>query len=294
MAGKDLENAFLEAAEIAKKLPKNLQEAGFNKAVEQILGKEGPTKAGSRQSREAAKKAQRTDDRGVSELLEAIDRTAYPDVGATARVGDRALKVLQLAHQNHDVDGLTAGEIATILSRKFRLPTKPNSVTVALDRETDTVDVRSGAGASRVFHIMAPGEEYLKKLRAGEDVGRRRRGAAGKKTTKKASGRRKKATTEKAPATKKSAGRKEATAEKKAVSKKVTRRPGPKAAIGQLLNAGFFRSARTISEIQEELQHRRGHGYSVQELAPALVRSIRDESLSRERNGEGQYEYSQA
>jgi len=296
MAGKNLAKAFLEAAEIAKKLPKNLQEAGFNKAVEQLLGKEDPTKGGSRQSRGAAraKKDQRADNRDVARLVEAIDRTAYPDVGATARVGDRALKVLQLAHEDHDVDGLTAGEIATILSRKFRLPTKANSVTVALDREINTVDVRSGTGASRVFHIMAPGEEYLKKLRAGEDVGRRRRGAAGKKTTKKPGGRRKKATTKKAVAKKKETGTKKAAAKKKVTGKRVAGRPGPKAAIGNLLNSGFFRSARTISEIQEELQHRRGHGYSVQELAPALVRSIRDESLSRERNSEGQYEYSQA
>src|SRR3546814_12910828 len=38
MAGSDIEKAFLEAAEIAKKLPKNLQEAGFNRAIEQLLG----------------------------------------------------------------------------------------------------------------------------------------------------------------------------------------------------------------------------------------------------------------
>jgi hypothetical protein len=291
MTGRDLENAFLEAAEIAKKLPKNLQEAGFNKAVEQLLGKENPA-SGRGRSRGAgrAKTRERADDRDISELVEAIDRTACPDVGATARVGDRALKVLQLAHQGHGVDGLTAGEIATILSRKFRLPTKANSVLKALDRETETVDARSGAGASRVFHIMAPGEAYLEKLRGGEEVDKGRRGSA-RKTTKKAGGRKKKA---RAARSKKSPGKKRATARKKATGKKVAGRPGPKAAIGQLLDAGFFRSARTISEIQEELQHRRGHSYSVQELSPALVRSVRGESLSRERNGEGQYEYSQA
>src|SRR3546814_19270306 len=38
MAGSDIEKAFLEAAEIEKKLPKNLQEAGFNRAIEQLLG----------------------------------------------------------------------------------------------------------------------------------------------------------------------------------------------------------------------------------------------------------------
>lgn len=285
--GKDLEKAFLEAAEIAKKLPKNLQEAGFNKAVEQLLGKEQPA-YDTRQSKRAvrAKTEKGADVRDNSKVLEAIDRTAYPDIGATARVGDRALKVLQLAHQDHDVDGLTAGEIATILSRKFRLPTKANSVLKALDRETDTVDVRSGAGASKVFHIMAPGEAYLAKLGAGKDVGRGQQGGS-RKPTKKASKREN-------TGAKQTVAPSKTTVNKKKTGKKLSGRPGPKAAIGQLLSAGFFRSARTISEIQEELQHRRGHGYSVQELSPALVRSVRDQSLSRERNSEGQYEYSQA
>lgn len=286
MADHDLEKAFLEAAEIAKKLPKNLQEAGFNRAVEQLLGKASPA-SGRPRSRglSRGRTGETAGARDVSGLVEAIDRTAYPDVGATRRVGDRALKVLQLADQDHGVDGLTAGEIATILSRKFRLPTKANSVLKALDRETETVDVRSGAGTSRVFHIMAPGEAYLAKLRAGEDVGRGR-AAAG--ATRKKTGSRKEKTPAKKAVPKKKAGRKNVTA------KKAAGRPGPKAAIGQLLGAGFLRSGRTISEIQEELQHRRGHRYSVQELAPALVRSIRDASLARERNSEGQYEYSQA
>jgi hypothetical protein len=199
-----------------------------------------------------------------------------------------------LAHQDHDVDGLTAGEIATILSRKFRLPAKANSVLKALERETNTVDVRSGSGASRVFHIMAPGDSYLERLRAGdEDVRKGRRGPA-RTTSKKAGGGKKNDAAKSEPTGKTASGKKTATPKGKATGKKAAGRPGPKAAIGQLLNAGFFRSARTISEIQAELQHRRGHSYSVQELSPALVRSIRDETLSRERNSEGQYGYSQA
>src|SRR3546814_15398784 len=115
---------------------------------------------------------------GAADLVDSIDRTAHPDVGATSRVADRALKILHLADQIHGVDGLSANEIATILSRKFRLPTKVNSVLKALERETNTVDIR-GTGPSRKFHIMAPGEAYLEKLRNGERaVSPRRRGGA--------------------------------------------------------------------------------------------------------------------
>jgi hypothetical protein len=286
----DLEKTFLLAAEIAKKLPENLQEAGFNRAIEQLLGKASPASGGRPLRRAAVRDVAEPTDESRSELIESVDRTAYPDIGASTRVGDRALKVLLLAHQDYGVDGLTADEIAKILSRKFRLPTKANSVAKALDRETNTVDVRSDSGASRVFHIMAPGEEYLARLRAGKSLD----GKGGDRTSR---------TTKHARRLGKVAATKtpsqetvtvEATFKKKGIGKKVAGRPGPKAAIGQLLGAGFFRSAKMISEIQEELQHRRGHSYSVQELAPALVRSVRDESLSRERNGEGQYEYREA
>ncbi len=292
MAGSDLEKAFLEAAEIAKKLPENLQEAGFNRAVEQLLGTGQGGNTGHRKSGGAKKRATRKADEGerddVSALIDAIDRTAHPDVGATTRVADRALKVLQLADLDHGVDGMTAGEIASVLSRKFRLATKANSVLKALERETDTVDIRGGAGASRVFHIMAPGDAYLERLRAGEEGGRRR--ATGSAGSTKSSAR--KAGSRKAGAKKKSTKKK--AGKKKSDGKNTSRRPGPKAAIGQLIQAGFCDTARTISEIQEELQHRRGHGFSIQELSPALVRSVRDQSLTRERSDAGQYEYSKA
>lgn len=284
MTKNDIEKAFLDAAEIAKKLPKNLQEAGFNRALEQLIGKQPSSNAGGRRTGAAHRPRGHKEnidenERGnILDLINEVDRTSYPDVGSTRRVADRALKVLLLMYQGHGVDGLTASEIATILSRKFRLPTKANSVSKALERETETVDVRSGAGPSRVFHIMAAGETYLRKLQSEEEVGRT--GKLGKKTGVK-------------KATKRSiAAAKNTTSD--ATIKKTGSRPGPKAVLGHLIESGFFHSARTVSEILEELKHKRGHTYSVQELSPALVRSIRDQSLIRERNDKGHYEYSQA
>ncbi len=289
MVDKNLEDAFLQAAEIAKKLPKNLQEAGFNRALEQLLGKTDSKPPGGGGARgRSGKQKQKTSDEAerpdFDQLLDSIDRTAYPDVNATTRVADRALMVLQLAHQDHGVDGLTASEITTILSRKFRLPAKVNSVSKALEREVGTVDVRAGTGAARVFHIMAPGEAYLKELRSGEQISQPRRQKAKSNTAKGSSP--------------KSGSKKKATSKKKTVKKKSGKkaagRLGPKAAINSLIESDFFQSARGIAEIQEELRHRRGHSFSVQELSPALVRSVRDGSLARQRNDSGQYEYTQA
>jgi len=152
---------------------------------------------------------------------------------------------------------------------------------MALQRESKTVDVRSGPGGKNIFHIMAPGEDYLESLRTGETVPKTRR----------------KKNTAKKKAKKKATVRKKAVSKKKASKKSAQRKStalGPKAAIGKLIEADFFGSPRQISEIQDELKHNKGHTFSVQELSPALVRCIRDETLNRTRNDSGQYEYSKA
>lgn len=85
--------------------------------------------------------------------------------------------------------------------------------------------------------------------------------------------------------------KKEATSKKGTKTRKASR-PGPKVVVTQLLENGFFSSPRLIMEIRDELQHQRGYKYTIQNLSPALVRLVRDESLKRKKNQSGQYEYS--
>jgi len=274
MPDEPAEKAFLEAAEIAKKLPKNLQEAAFNRALDHLLGR-----TPKRETRGAAEQAPDVSEPTRDpELLASIDRTKHPDIGVTKRVADRALKVLQLAKDEYGADGLTAQTISAILTQKFRLPVTANAVNTALDRETDTVNVRQEGGV-KIFHIMAPGEEYLRRLRSGE-VGpqRRRVRKAAPIRARKNSGKE----------------RSDKVAKAAKPGKKKHGRPGPKAAVSTLVGGGFFTSPRTITAVQDELKHRKGHTYSLQELAPALVRSLRDGALSRTRNAQGQYEYAEA
>lgn len=289
MADESLEQAILQAAEIAKKLPEGLQEAAFNRALDHILAGSAPT-SGQRKTKTSSEKTSVGDTANrVGELLHAIDRTAHPDVGTTTRTADRALKVLQLARQDYGVDGLTASEIAEILAQKFRLPVKVSAVKMALQRETSTVDVRPGPGGSRLFHIMAPGDEYLAHLR--EDSHASTDGGAGSRTSPKkpnAPNRRRRASSK----PKIQEGPPGDSGVK--ARKKTNGRPGPKAAVAILADDGFFDEPRTISQIQEELRHHKGHTYSVQELSPALVRSLRDNTLTRERKDSGQYEYTRA
>lgn len=278
------EDAFLKAAAIAAKLPKHLQEIGFNRALDHLLGStRGPHgSAGEKGSRVAT---EGTGDR-TGGLIARIDRTKYSDIGATARVADNALKVLQLANDDLDTDGLTALEMSDVLAKKFRIPVTPNAVNIALERETGTVDVRVVDGIKR-FHIMAAGDEYLKKLRSGETVSRIRRAGGRKKVHQpKLRQMATKSETTKAP----KVGDRKAPGQA-TQSKRASGRPGPKAAVTDLITRGFFAGPRTIAAVQEELRHNRGHAFSIQELAPALVRSIRDGSLKRARDTQGQYEY---
>jgi hypothetical protein len=61
-----------------------------------------------------------------------------------------------------------------------------------------------------------------------------------------------------------------------------------------LLETGFFKTPKTIGMIVKHCASARGHHYKANECSPALLRLVRDEKLTREKNTDGQYEYAQA
>jgi hypothetical protein len=69
--------------------------------------------------------------------------------------------------------------------------------------------------------------------------------------------------------------------------------PGAFASISQLLGEGFFKTPRTIGAIVDHCASARGHHYKANECSPALLRLLRDEKLKRQKNKDGQYEYTQ-
>jgi len=70
--------------------------------------------------------------------------------------------------------------------------------------------------------------------------------------------------------------------------------PGAFAMITQLLGDGFFKTPRTISAIVAHCSASKGHHYKANECSPSLLRLLRDGKLKREKNKDGQYEYTQA
>lgn len=70
--------------------------------------------------------------------------------------------------------------------------------------------------------------------------------------------------------------------------------PGAYAMITQLLGDGFFKTPRTISDIVAHCGTSKGHYYKANECSPSLLRLLRDTKLTRKKNKDGQYEYTQA
>jgi len=70
--------------------------------------------------------------------------------------------------------------------------------------------------------------------------------------------------------------------------------PGAYAMITQLLGDGFFKTPRTIGDIVAHCGTSKGHHYKANECSPSLLRLLRDQQLTRKKNKDGQYEYTQA
>ena len=70
--------------------------------------------------------------------------------------------------------------------------------------------------------------------------------------------------------------------------------PGAYASINELLGEAFFKTPKTIGSIVDHCAANRGHHYKASECSPALLRLLRDKKLKRQKNEDGQYEYTQA
>ncbi|MEA2564210.1 MAG: hypothetical protein QOH06_5714 [Acidobacteriota bacterium] len=290
----DLKELFKQAAEIAKQVPESMQDAAFNRALEMLAG-DAPEQPEARRStpRRTAGPSKGKQDRSSSAdqqtsagmLVESIESTQHPGVTSSAKVLDRSLMILQIAREYHGVDGLSPSEISSILTDKFRISTSAAAVSTALGKATHLVN-RVPRGKGFQYRIMAPGEKYLSSRdgKASPSPKRPSKKRAKSRTEKKAS------VPEKEPAPKATTSKKR---KSKSSKKSTTRaaRPGPGAMLRELIAAGFFSKAKTISEIQEHAEHNLAHTYGVNELSTPLRRAIHSKLLVRAKNSDGQYEY---
>ena len=291
----DLKGLIKQAAEIAKQVPENMQVAAFNRAIDFLTeaASLGPHKQYTPQKQEKVqeKKATlKTQDANSSagDLLSAIDSTQHPGVLSASKVLDRALMVLNIALTNHNIDGLTPSAIARILTDKFRVNDTRKAVGMALSRATTLVN-RIPDGYGFLYKIMNPGKKYLEHLGTGDGTRKapipKRKGRI-KRSTIVANN---DASPQKGGMQKKNSKTKKKNAEDQQAKKKST--VGPKAAILNLIDTGFFDKGKTGPEVQAYLKDKRGFNIGTAQLRLAMLRLLRDDKLIRDENAEGHYEY---
>ncbi len=281
-----------QAAEIAESVPENLQEAAFNRVFEALSQADTARAPAERLSGRAKQSAGKTrthrlaatdeDPKNVADdLIAALDRTAHPEITGASLVLDRALGLLLVANRDHGIDGMSAAQIAKVLTEKFRLPTKEQAVRKALTKAGGYVDFVPQVSGAAIYRLMDSGEKYLDsgdgKPRNDSGAGppRRKTGRSPKKARK----------AKKATKSSSSLGSQDVPSRKRSAGK------GPKSMVEALIEEGFFDSPKVISDVQDQLRDKRGAVFKATDLSPVLVRLLRENALDRDRNDSNQFEY---
>jgi hypothetical protein len=290
----DLDEIIERAAAAAAKAPKHLQEAAFKSAFDHLSrgpreddGDDDEPRGRQRASRKAASRTPSTNaGSAVADLASRFDRTKLPDVTADTAILDRSLAVLRLVRDEYEVDGMTAPQIADILTSNMRIGTRRQHVSRALDKATRLV-ARQRDGRSVIYRIMDAGEDFLDA--GGSDANER---PTPRKTARKSRSASKRSSSAKASTTQAEKPRSNDAPTKTTRSgRRASGRPGPKAALEGLIEAGFFTEERGLAEMQDQLARARGYRYKPTDLSPALVRLLREGKLQRDRDDKGQYKY---
>ncbi len=275
----DLKRLIKEATEASEHAPEHLQVAAFNKAFDalkedrQITNSSAVKHTPEGRIKDDKKKTSEDND-SVGKSLDRLDRTKHADIRDGETVVNNSLRLLRAAKEELNIDGLDAPSIARILVDKYRYSTSRQGVSNALNRAGRYVN-RHKAGKSIIFRIMAAGEEYLNELSNNHQV----------TDVKPKQSRKKPATNKHTKTIKKKAASKQS---KKSVR---TRKVGSFAALTQLYEASFFSTPRTISSIVDHLKHKHGRSFKSSEISPPLLRLLRTNKLTRDKNSEKQYEY---
>lgn len=299
-----LKELFAKAAETASVVPENMQEAAFHRALDALQAEAGAAEAaekrpqGKTTSGATDSTASASDAGSVVERFQQLSRERARAVDSEESARGRAMALLRVARDELGVDGMSAPEIASVLTDKFRWRVTRQAIGQALDTAGRMVD-RVKVGRAVSYRLMSEGERWLDTSESERDQaspsgasgGRKRstRKAAKKKTasktSKRASGARK---------AERRGGRKQETQSPTTEGNGIPRRTnrvGPKVAVERLIQSGYFREPRTIGQIQTVLEDQTARKFKPTDLSPTLVRLLRQSALTRSKNSDGQYEY---
>ncbi len=281
-----LREMFRRAAEIASVVPESMHEAAFNRALDAL------TNTGQANQHDAVQNHPRprthndpakpkSSDPIVA--LSAMDRSHAAEVDSAKGGMAKALGLLFVARRELGIDGLTASEIASVLTDKFRWRVTRQAVGQAMDAAGNRVDRNKQKGAT-VFRIMEAGERWLAspqdEVAVSATGGTQPRSVARRR-------RKPKAPNKNAPTNGMSSA--EAQPATRPAARRASR--GPKATVETLIDAGWFATPRGLSAIRVELENSLALRFKPTDLSPALTRLLREGRLRRSKTESGQYEY---
>jgi hypothetical protein len=183
MKAVDIAAVFAEAIELSAKVPGELREAAFERAVT-LLTDQGAVPSYPRRASvrtDARSGAGRATDHDVGLLFNGMDSSAFAEVQSGAQVLDRALWILRIGREHLGLDtGISADDVSRVLTDKFRIKTSRDAVRKAFDRAPTLVDRVQVEGAAARYRIMAAGDRYLaepaEESRGAKKLGATRRG----------------------------------------------------------------------------------------------------------------------
>lgn len=267
----ELKELYRQAAEIASVVPENMQPTAFNRAVEQLSGVLSTEMSSGLASTGQAQGISTKDqiklghiDKVDNGWRNKFNSTGHPEVLSANTVLDKSLHILLIARNDLGVNQLSPTNIAAILSDKYRIPARANQISDKLGNVVGLLVNRHKVSKGYEYEIMLPGEKHLLgelPLQSARKRMTKRKvkiGGVGKKTNGGARG----------------------------------GRPGQKVMLTHLVDTGFFDKPKKVSDICAHELKTKGYTYKTNELSPYILRFIRESILTREKNTNGQWEYS--
>jgi hypothetical protein len=295
-----LTDTFKRAAAIASAVPESMQNAAFLEALKALGVNAGPSAGSENEKRPKAGRRSRVSPENIAtsqsiveddvSLLLDMSRDEASEVDHEEQLLGKILAVLRIAHRDLDIEGLTYGDVHRVLTEKFRWKVTPQGVRWSLQNCGPMVDTVK-RGSKTLYRIMQKGEDFLDTPEAErkKPTGSPSRKRTAKKPAKTASA---ETTSSKRPAKASSKAADAPPTDAGTKARKVRKASStPSAGISVLIASGFLSQRRTISAIREQLQHKHGMTFRVNELSMPLVRFLRSGAVDRDKNDEGQYEY---
>lgn len=282
----DMQELFKEAAEIAAVVPEPMQEAAFHRALDlltgngQTPGKSTPTPRRAAQKRTSGGgRDDETPEGDRVARVTAMSRDDAAEVDQETTVQGRSIALLVAASREAEVDGLTAPEIAKILTEKFRHRTTRQAVQQAMDTSGKMVDRQKSGSSAALYRVMKAGEDWL----ATPDD---QRTSASTKARSRRSNAKRGGTS--SPAKTAGANKTSSSAKKAASvtrSSSAGRHTGPKAVLEDLIREGYFSDARSMADIKQHIRDEKAISFEGGDLSPTLIRLLRERKLKRSKVG---------